>query len=64
MRREKSHFGLVCRAKAVSEGGIVTIAPGIGAIVAWSPGLDDKANSALALRAIEDLAHGLGWLVF
>jgi glutaminase len=55
-------IGLPC--KSGVGGGIVAIAPGLGSIVAWSPGLDDKGNSVLALKAIEDLAHGLGWSVF
>jgi len=55
-------IGLPC--KSGVGGGVVAIAPGLGSIVAWSPGLDDKGNSVLALQAIEDLAHGLGWSVF
>ncbi|MES0825402.1 glutaminase [Ruegeria sp. SCP11] len=55
-------IGLPC--KSGVGGGVVAIVPGIGSIVAWSPGLDEKGNSVLALRAIEELAHGLDWSVF
>lgn len=55
-------IGLPC--KSGVGGGVVAIAPEIGSIVAWSPGLDEKGNSVLALKAIEELARGLGWSVF
>ncbi|WP_170330084.1 glutaminase [Ruegeria arenilitoris] len=55
-------IGLPC--KSGVGGGVVAIAPSVGSIVAWSPGLDEKGNSVLALKAIEELAHGLGWSVF
>ncbi|WP_420587299.1 glutaminase [Ruegeria sp.] len=55
-------IGLPC--KSGVGGGLVAIVPGVGSIVAWSPGLDKKGNSVLALKAIEDLAHRLGWSVF
>lgn len=55
-------IGLPC--KSGVGGGVVTIVPDVGSIVAWSPGLDEKGNSVLALNAIEDLALGLGWSVF
>jgi glutaminase len=54
--------GLPC--KSGVGGGIVAIAPGRGAIVAWSPGLDEKGNSVLALKALEEVAHKLNWSVF
>lgn len=54
--------GLPC--KSGVGGGIVAIAPGRGAIAAWSPGLDDKGNSVLALKAIEEIARKLKWSVF
>ncbi|MBO9410978.1 MULTISPECIES: glutaminase [unclassified Ruegeria] len=55
-------IGLPC--KSGVGGGVVAIAPGVGSIVAWSPGLDEKGNSVLALKALEELAHRLGWSVF
>ena len=54
--------GLPC--KSGVGGGIVAIAPDIGTIVAWSPGLDTKGNSVLALKALEDVARRLKWSVF
>ncbi len=55
-------IGLPC--KSGVGGGIVAIVPGVGSIVAWSPGLDDKGNSVLALSAIEELARRMNWSVF
>ncbi|WP_170605758.1 glutaminase [Ruegeria arenilitoris] len=54
--------GLPC--KSGVGGGIVAIVPGIASLAAWSPGLDEKGNSVLALRAIEELTRRLGWSVF
>lgn len=54
--------GLPC--KSGVGGGILAVAPGVASIAAWSPGLDDKGNSVLALKAIEELARRLGWSVF
>jgi glutaminase len=54
--------GLPC--KSGVGGGIVAIAPRIGSIVAWSPGLDEKGNSVLALKALEEVALRLNWSVF
>lgn len=55
-------IGLPC--KSGVGGGIVAIAPGIGSIAAWSPGLDKKGNSVLGLKAVEELTRNLGWSVF
>ena len=55
-------IGLPC--KSGVGGGILAIAPGIAAIAAWCPGLDDKGNSRLALAAIEELSREMGWSVF
>lgn len=55
-------IGLPC--KSGVGGGLVAIVPGIGTIAAWSPGLDKKGNSVLAINAVEELAHRLGWSVF
>lgn len=38
-------------------GGIVALVPGMGALCAWSPGLDDIGNSLAAGRAIELFAQ-------
>ena len=54
--------GLPC--KSGVGGGIVAIAPNRGSIVAWCPGLDEKGNSALALKALEEVAQKLKWSVF
>ena len=54
--------GLPC--KSGVGGGIIAIAPGRGSIVAWWPGLDEKGNSVLALKALEEVARKLNWSVF
>jgi glutaminase len=54
--------GLPC--KSGVGGGIVAIAPDRGSIVAWCPGLDEKGNSVLALKALEEVARKLKWSVF
>ena len=45
-------------------GGILTIAPGKGAIAVWSPGLDHVGNSKLGLKALQRLVEKTGWSVF
>ncbi len=45
-------------------GGILTIAPGQGAIAVWSPGLDTIGNSKLGSKALELLVEKTGWSVF
>lgn len=45
-------------------GGILTIVPGFGAAVVWSPGLNAVGNSHLGSLALEQLAHEMGWSVF
>ena len=45
-------------------GGILGVVPGIAALAAWCPGLDDKGNSVLAARAFEELVRRAGWSVF
>jgi len=54
--------GLPC--KSGVGGGIIAIAPGHGSIAAWCPGLDEKGNSVLALKALEEVARKLKWSVF
>lgn len=51
-------------AKSGVGGGILAIAPGRASIAVWSPGLSSQGNSLLGTRALEDLAHGMGWSVF
>lgn len=45
-------------------GGILGIIPGVAAVAAWCPGLDEKGNSVLAARAFESLVRRTGWSVF
>lgn len=45
-------------------GGILAIAPGIGSIAVWSPGLNANGNSLLGSRALELLAQRTGWTIF
>ncbi|MEQ1686972.1 MAG: glutaminase [Sphingopyxis sp.] len=44
-------------------GGILAV-PGVASIAAWSPGLNDRGNSLLASRALEQLSEAMGWSVF
>jgi glutaminase len=55
-------IGLPC--KSGVGGGLLAIAPNRASIAAWCPGLDEKGNSVLAMRAIEELARATGWSVF
>ena len=45
-------------------GGILAIAPGHGAIAAWSPGLNPAGTSAAGAAALEALVERTGWTVF
>ncbi len=45
-------------------GGILAIAPGHGAVAAWSPGLNAAGTSAAGAAALEALAERTGWSVF
>jgi glutaminase len=45
-------------------GGMLAIAPGVASVAAWCPGLDDKGNSVLAGKALEELARATGVSVF
>ena len=45
-------------------GGILVIAPGHGAIAAWSPGLNSAGTSAAGAIALEALVERTGWSVF
>ncbi|MDI7863922.1 glutaminase [Rhizobiaceae bacterium n13] len=45
-------------------GGILAVAPGIGSIAVWSPGLNKVGNSQLGSIALEMLAARTGWSVF
>jgi len=49
--------------KSGSGGGVLAVIPGVGAVCAWSPGLDSNANSLAAGRAIELFAQYTGWSV-
>lgn len=56
------HVGLP--GKSGVGGGILAVAPGIGSIAAWSPGLNKVGNSQLGAVALEMLAARTGWSVF
>ena len=45
-------------------GGILAIAPGHGAVAAWSPGLNEAGTSAAGAAALEALVERTGWSVF
>ena len=45
-------------------GGILAIAPGHGAVAAWSPGLNAAGTSAAGAAALEALVGRTGWSVF
>ncbi|MEP1230691.1 MAG: glutaminase [Litorimonas sp.] len=45
-------------------GGILTIAPGRGAIAVWSPGLNKAGTSLAGSMALEHFTHALNWSVF
>lgn len=51
-------------AKSGVGGGVLAIAPGQGALCAWSPGLDAMGNSLGALAALEDFTTRSDWTVF
>lgn len=56
------HVGLP--GKSGVGGGILAVAPGIGSIAVWSPGLNKVGNSQLGAVALEMLAASTGWSVF
>jgi len=45
-------------------GGILAVAPGHGAIAAWSPGLNEAGTSAAGAAALEALVARTDWTVF
>ncbi len=45
-------------------GGIVTVSPGRFALASWSPGLNEKGNSELGMRALERFVRRTGESVF
>ncbi len=51
-------------AKSGVGGGMLAVAPGRGSIAAWCPGLDEKGNSVLAGKAMEEFARATGWSIF
>jgi len=56
------HVGLP--GKSGVGGGILAVAPGIGSIAVWSPGLNKVGNSQLGAVALEMLVARTGWSVF
>lgn len=57
-------FRIGIPAKTGVGGGILGIVPGVASIAAWCPGLDEKGNSLLASKALEELVQRTGWSVF
>jgi len=51
-------------AKSGVGGGILAVVPGLGAVAAWSPNLDQHGNSLQAVRALEMLCHRMDWSLF
>lgn len=45
-------------------GGILAIVPGKASIAVWSPGLNQRGNSALGSWGLERLAQATGWSLF
>ncbi|WP_203693817.1 glutaminase [Catellatospora coxensis] len=45
-------------------GGILAVAPRLGAVCAWGPGLDSSGNSIAGQLALEHFAALTGWSVF
>jgi glutaminase len=45
-------------------GGILTIAPGVGAVCVWSPGLNAAGTSLAGAMMLEKLVERTGWSVF
>lgn len=45
-------------------GGILAIAPGQGAVAAWSPGLNQAGTSVAGSAALEEFAKAANWSVF
>lgn len=45
-------------------GGILTIAPGRGAVAVWSPGLNAVGTSLVGSLALEHFARNIGWSIF
>ena len=56
------HVGLP--GKSGVGGGILAVAPGIGSIAVWSPGLNPVGTSAIGAQALEMLTAKTGWSVF
>ncbi|WP_380057901.1 glutaminase [Falsihalocynthiibacter sp. SS001] len=57
-------FRIGIPAKTGVGGGILGIVPGVASVAAWCPGLDNKGNSLLATRALDDLVRQAGWSLF
>lgn len=45
-------------------GGIVAVFPGMYSVAVWSPGLNEKGNSALGMRTLELLTTKTGYSIF
>jgi len=51
-------------AKSGVGGGILAVVPGVAAVAAWSPNLDQHGNSIQAVRALEMLCDRMDWSLF
>ena len=45
-------------------GGILAVAPGVGTVATWSPGLNSAGTSTVGSKALEELVRLTGWSVF
>jgi len=45
-------------------GGILAIAPGVGTVCVWSPGLNAAGTSLAGAVALEKLVESTGWSIF
>jgi len=50
--------------KSSASGGVVAVIPGIGAVCAWSPGLDSGGCSLVGTLLLERLVKRTGWSIF
>ncbi len=57
-------FSIGLPGKSGVGGGILTIVPGIGTIVVWSPGLNAAGTSLAGAVALERIVERTGWSVF
>ncbi len=51
-------------AKSGVGGGILAVVPGVASVAVWSPALNERGNSLIGTRVLEQLAARAGWSVF